>query len=222
MKKAIILAIILTITSYFPARSEGSLEMSFKLGLSTPNDQVNNIYNSGTLEGQDVLGRLWREGTKLGYHLGIGLRLPLDENFKFVGGIAWHRFPETKIEIKDQTSQNLLATLQTTQNVFPINAGVNFYPLITDFINIYGTGELTYNFISSTVDYVKNDITFPLNIDTAPMDNRVGFGLGVGFDIDIKLLILNLEAKYNFMNLIGKESGEPDKTYFTLSLGVVF
>lgn len=207
---------------YIPVRSQGSLELGFKLGLSTPNDQINNIYNSNTLEGEDVIGRLWREGSKLGYHLGIGLRLPLDENFKFVGGIAWHRFPQTDIVVKDPTTNEELITLQTIQNVFPINVGINFYPLITNFVNIYGTAELTYNFISSTVDYVKDDVSVPLNIDTAPMDNRVGFGFGIGADIDIKLLIINLEAKYNFLNLINKITDEPDKTFFTLSLGVFF
>lgn len=218
MKKAIILASFLALIMSIPAKSQGSLELIAKLGLSTPNNQINNIYNSNTLKVEDLLGYLSREGAKLGYHFSLGIRYPLADEFKLVAGIAWHRFPETDIEVKNPNDQTLLLKLSTVQNVFPINVGVNFYPIPSDFINVYGVGELSYNYISYTVDY--NDI--PLNLDTSPVYNRVGFGLGAGIDLNVKLLILNLEAKYNIMNLIGKESGEPDKSYVTLSLGVVF
>jgi opacity protein-like surface antigen len=67
---------------------------------------------------------------------------------------------------------------------------------------------------------VSSSNNIPLS--TTPTDSRFGFGFGLGVDMDIKLLNIYLEGKYNYLNLIGKESQEPDKHYFTLVLGVIF
>ena len=58
--------------------------------------------------------------------------------------------------------------------------------------------------------------------ETDPI-NTVGFGLGVGVDFDLKLVTLNLEAKYSRANLVGgsDEFANPIN-YFSLSVGVLF
>jgi hypothetical protein len=98
---------------------------------------------------------------------------------------------------------------------------VNLY-LLKSFIGLYGVGELTYNYITSTVDATTSGITFPLNLNLNPNESRVGFGLGIGADLDIKIITLNLEAKYNIANLIGAGPDEKSKAYFSLSLGAFF
>jgi len=190
------------------------------VGLSTPNDEVNNVYNSAKLNLNDLQpGKLIREASALGYHIGGKIRLSLSDDFSFTGSAAWHKFPESNIDVLDPTSGDTLARLTTTQNIIPITAGINFY-LINSTIGLYGTGELAYSYIYNSIDVQYEDV--PLEIEKTPTDSRVGFGLGVGADLDLQLLTLNLEAKYNISNLIGKVSNEETKAYFTLSLGVYF
>jgi len=189
-------------------------------GLSTPNDEMNNVLNSSKIDLKNMeAGDLVREATSSGYHIGAKLRFSLSDNFSFTGSASWHKFPESKIDVKDPVNDTTLAVLSSTQNIIPITAGMNFY-LINSTIGIYGTGELAYSYIYNSVDFDYEGI--PISIDDSPTDNRVGFGLGAGIDLDAKLLILNLEAKYNISNFIGKVSNEETKSYFTLSLGVYF
>lgn len=190
----------------------------FYFGLSTPNDQINNVYNSSKLD--NGVYDMFREGTKLGYHVGAKIRVGMSDNLFFVGGIAYHKFPQTTIDVKDPTrNDTVIATLQTSQNVIPITAGVNFF-LIKQFIGLYAVGELTYNYVSSSVDYNQGSI--PLSISKSPTDSRIGFGLGAGSDFDIKLITLNLEIKYNYINLIGQKAGEESKAFVSVSLGAIF
>ena len=186
------------------------------LGLSTPNDQVNNVYNSNSIT--DV-GKLFREGSKLGYHFGAKVRMEMSDNLYFVGGIAYHKFPETTIEVRHPITDSLLTTLKTSQNVVPITAGINFF-IIKKFIGVYAVGDLTYNYLFSSVDYPKGDVDLP--ISTSPSDSRIGFGLGAGVDLDVQLVTLNLEVKYNYINLIGQAAGEEAKAFISLSLGAFF
>jgi len=79
---------------------------------------------------------------------------------------------------------------------------------------------LTYNYLFSSVDYPKGDVDLP--ISTSPSDSRIGFGLGAGVDLDVQLVTLNLEVKYNYINLIGQAAGEEAKAFISLSLGAFF
>ncbi|MFP4528005.1 MAG: outer membrane beta-barrel protein [Candidatus Kapaibacterium sp.] len=195
------------------------VDIGFHLGLSTPNDQVNDIYNRDRFEDNDSARNFVRDGTKAGYHIGMKARVSLTDNVLFVGSIAWNKFPQTDIYVTDPETGEVLTTLKSSQNIIPIGAGINFY-LLRSFIGVYATGDLTYNYITSSVDYESEGIPIPLS--SSPTDNRVGFGLGAGADLDLGLLTINLEGKYNQANLIGKESDEEAKAYYTLTLGIYF
>ncbi len=210
--------------SYSEDNSNGELEFGFHLGLSTPNDQINDIYNGDNLPYQiddstKGLGNLLKEGARVGYHLGIKVRLPLDDKFIFKGGLLLHRFPESEIEVTEPASDTVIATLASVQNIVAISAGMNYY-FLKSFIGVYGVGDLSFNYMTSSVDKKMEKYSIP--ISTSPTDSRVGFGLGAGIDLDVKLLKLNLEGKFNIVNLIGKESGEEPKSFFALGLGVYF
>lgn len=216
--RKLLFTIVLTLL-FFTSISYSLTNIGFNVGLSTPNDQINNVYNSNDYTSTSVLYKLFREGISSGYHIGAVGRFDLIDKFSIVGGIAWHKFPQTEIEVIDPTSGDTVASLETSQNIIPITVGVNFY-LIRSILGVYGTGQLTYNYISNSVDYNYKNV--PISLNQSPTDHRVGFGLGAGIDIDAILMTLNLEAKYNIINLIGKTNDEKTKSYFSLSLGVLF
>jgi len=193
--------------------------IGFFAGLSTPNDQINNVYNSDNIDIGNGFADLIREGTKLGYHIGVKGRLSLANNFAFTGSAAWHRFPETELSMVNPETNVEVGTLITSQDIIPITAGINYY-LIDSGIGIYGTGELSYNYYSNSVSLqsTQGDLIIP----GEPDGGRVGFGIGAGLDINLVLVNANLEAKYNVSNLIGKSDGEQTKAYYTLSIGIFF
>lgn len=201
--------------------SQSYAEFGFSIGLSTPNEKMNDVYNTDKLKLDSITsGSLFRDGAKSGYHILAKMRFDLSENMTFFGGIGWHRFPQTDIQVPDPNDpKKIIATLTTSQNIVPITAGINAY-LLRSVVGIYGVGDLSYNYISSSVDLKSGSVSVPYT--RTPSDSRVGFGIGAGLDFDMKLLTLNIEAKYNYTNLIGKESSEGDKTYFTLGFGVFF
>ncbi len=216
MKRTIIIIGIMIIST---ASAFSQLAFGVLLGSSTPNNKVNEVYNNQSIT--DIESFI-NKGTKTGYHILAKLRFPMSENLTFVGGFGWHRFPESYFDVvTPDTDEEQKITLSTVQNVFPVSAGLNLY-LVRSLISIYGTGELNYNYISNTVDVVRNDISLPLNLNKTPNDSRVGFGLGAGVDLSLVIFDANIEAKYNMLNLIGKESGEPTKAYYTLSVGIFF
>ncbi|MCK5742645.1 MAG: outer membrane beta-barrel protein [Chlorobi bacterium] len=213
IKKVLMAITALCLLGTAPLRA---VDLGIYAGLSAPNDEINNVMK---LTDNNTIGKFIREAAEVGYHIGIKTRIPMSENFIFRGGIAYHSFPETKLFI--ETHQEI--PIVTSQNIIPVSAGVNFY-LLKSVVGVYATGELTYNYISSSVDYVKDEfIKIGIPLEKTDPVNTVGFGLGVGVDFDLKLVTLNLEAKYSRANLVGgsDEFANPIN-YFSLSLGVLF
>lgn len=220
------LKIILTFLLLFSTStlfSQG-LDVGFHIGLSTPNDKIADVYNKNKVtlnDSTNSIGKFLNGGMDAGYHIGVKGRIELSDNADFVVGFGLHRFPETDIKVTDpQDPTKVLATLTSTTNVVPINAGLNFY-LMRSFIGLYATGDLTYNYISSSLDY-KGSSDIPIPLTKSPTDSRLGFGFGAGMDISLGLIMLNLEAKYNYLNLIGKEEDEGNKSFLSFGLGVYF
>ncbi len=214
------IALLITFSTFLFAtpKSNAQVGIGFVGGLSTPSDEINNIYNSDQLNN---VGKLVREGAKTGYNVGVKIRMPLAAGIMFTGGAAWHRFPESTIDVKDPNTGNTLLVLNTVQDLIPITAGVNFY-LFNSGIGVYGTGELSYNYNKNTVNVDYGGMSVPANLDSSPTYNRVGAGFGVGIDLNAFLFLANLEAKYNYSNIIGRDSDEKLKSYFTLTLGIFF
>lgn len=195
-------------------------------GLSTPNDKMSEFYNkdkvfSNTLN-ENV--NLLKSAAATGYHIGARYKMPLSGSFVLHGGIGWNRFPQSDVVVTDPSNNKEIATLQVSHDIFPVNAGLSFY-LINKGIGVYALGELTYNYFQSTTNYKYNSIGIPLNlkdINTKPSNSRIGAGIGAGMDLNVLFATIFLEAKYNMMNIIAKDDGEPMKSYFTLSVGLSF
>lgn len=220
MKKIIILAVVSLFGVIISYNAQAGSGLGFFIGLSTPNDQINDVYNSDKLA-EISTGNLYREATSSGFDIGAKLRLPVNDNLTIFGSIGWNRYPQSKIEVKDPSNTDgpPIATLLTTQNIVPIGFGVNFYPFQSH-LSVYGTGELTYNYLYNSVEL---DVGSDFNLtNKSPSYNRIGAGFGAGIDLDLEIILLNLEAKYNFANLIGKSEDEKSKNYLTLNVGVFF
>lgn len=196
----------------------------FHFGLATPNDQINNVYNSNTITFNNLLSNIVREAAKIGYFIGIDLNMPLTDNFTFLGGISLNRFPQTELKIfvpkpsvPDQQFDTVI--LKSIQNIVPLSVGVNWY-LFKSYLSPYVTGSLSYFHIVNSIDIVKLDINEL--IATTKSNSRLGAGIGAGIDLNLELITLNFEARYNFVNLIGKEGDEPTKKYLTVGIGIIF
>ena len=94
-------------------------------GLSTPNDEMNNVYNTDNISSLGELGNMFRNGAKTGYHIGAKARIPLSSGVMLHGGIAWNRFPESCIDVTNPNTGEKIVTLETVQDIIPISAGIN-------------------------------------------------------------------------------------------------
>jgi opacity protein-like surface antigen len=219
MKKILFIAITITLFNVFNAKA-GALQFGFNAGIATPDSKMDQVYNKNTMQwSTGSLANLVSQGLSTGYHVGIKLTMPLNSNFSFVGNLGYNSFPQSEIQVLDPQTGKQLATLSTATKVIPIAAGLNLYPF-KSFISPYVTGEIAYNYIYTSVESKIAGQSIP--ISTTPTDSRFGFGLGIGTDISLGLLDLNVEGKYNYMNLIGKTADENQKFYFTLLVGVTF
>lgn len=190
-------------------------------GPSIPNEYINDFYNNNTInigDTNNTIGSFFRESSRIGYHFGGKLRMNLTKNFVVNAGVTWHSFPATNIEIK--ANDTILAQYTNRDNVIPVSAGFNFY-LIRSVLGVYLTGDLTYNFITHTLNVVQQTAEeIPLSL--SPSDSRVGVGFGAGIDWDFNSLILNFDARYSIANLIGKSENEQSKSFLSFSVGVYF
>lgn len=216
--KKIFFILLATIALISATPSKSAMDFGITGGFSTPNDNINDVWNSDRL--QDT-GKKWhnlyRDATEIGYNLGIRMRFPLSKHFTFVGGISYNRFPKTDLDLRLVGSDSIITDLNSTQSLVPITLGMNIY-LIRSVIGLYGSADLSYNYILNSVEYKG----LPINASLSPSDSRVGFSLGAGMDIDLKVVLANLEVKYHMLNLIGKTDEEKSKAFLTVNLGIYF
>lgn len=202
---------------------EMKAQSSFGLftGLATPSELVNQVYNTDLIQQQNVTGVLLREATRSGYTIGARIRQNIDDKFWFTGGVSLARFPQSVIPIVNQVNPlDTLAVMTTIQNVIPIQAGM-MYQFNTGLVSLYAIGDVTYSYLMNSVDVTYNQQSFPLPPEDQTKE-RIGFGFGLGLDVHLKIITASLEAKMNTINFIGRLPGEPEKRYFTLTLGLHF
>ncbi|HOV91644.1 MAG TPA: outer membrane beta-barrel protein [Candidatus Kapabacteria bacterium] len=220
MKKFIFSALFLSLLIFQNSKAESG-SFGFFGGLSTPSNKINDVYNSKTVRVNDTaIGNLISQGLDNGYYIGIKYGFKLNKNFTFFASAAYNSFPESEIKVVDPNDPSkTLTTLSTSTKIVPISAGLQLYPFHS-IISPYIAGNLTYSYIYSTVN--QKVMGVDVAVSTSPSDSRFGAGIGVGIDFDLKVIGLNLEGKYNYVNLIGKTDNEQSKSYFTLGIGVIF
>jgi opacity protein-like surface antigen len=220
--KRLLVVIILLIFGIMPKLSAGPfMDFGIAGGISVPDDEIANVMNTDSIIGENFVGELKNIALNTGYHLSARIRLDLTKSLKFYGSAGINRFPQTEILVEDPESGELLGTLKTTINVIPITTGVNWY-LIDKGIGIYAIGDLTYNYISHSLDIIREGDGVAIPVSSSGSENTIGYGLGAGIDFDLFLGRLNLEGKYNRLNIISFEENSETKDYFTLTLGIYF
>lgn len=214
---------LLFVCSFFSCNYSLFSQSSFGLqvGLATPSEKLNQIYNEDLLKVQNALGVLLREGPNTGYIVNAKLRFELDEKVWFNGGAGIARFPQSVIPIVNQIdNKDTLAIMTSIQNIIPLSAGLH-YQFNRGLVSLYFMGDMTYNYMMNSVDVKYNKQSFPLPPKNETI-SRIGIGFGAGLDFHIPIFTGNLEAKYNIVNFIGRDPIEAEKSYFTLTLGVYF
>lgn len=215
----IILSLLTIVISSGKLHSQSSFGLF--AGLATPSELLNQVYNTDLIRSQNVTGILLREAANSGYTVGIRLRQHVDEQFWFVGGVSLARFPQSVIPIINQANtKDTLAIMTTVQNVVPIQAGM-MYQFNKGLVSFHVLGDVTYNYLMNSVDVAYNSQSFPLPPEDESVQ-RIGFGVGVGLDVHLKVITASLEAKMNTINFIGREIDEPERRFFSLTLGVHF
>lgn len=190
-------------------------------GISTPSNQMSNIYNTNKINFKTTNGfvDLLQQGIDAGYHIGVRLRAPLNDRTYFIGGFEWNKFTEAQLFMKDANSDTTLSELKAKQNIVPIFVGLQHY-FNKEYVGIYVLGTLSYNLFTSNSYFLGQeipDLDFAKNKQSA----RLGFSAGFGIDFDLWLLKPMIEFKYNIPNLIGRDINEQIKPYYTLSVGLV-
>lgn len=217
----IILITTIALFNFNNILAAGPLGLHFKAGLSTPNDKISKVYSDEQLNTSHITsGDFFTDNADLGYHIGVAARIEMTKILHFVGGVEFHRFPRSEFRIKNPDTGEI-HQFKSTQNIFPVHAGINLAFINSDVLSIYATAGIEYNYISNSVDYVTDKSDFSVPLDLSPADSRIGYFLGAGTDLDLQIFKLNLEVKFHHINALLKDDGEPDKKFLAVSLGII-
>lgn len=216
-----ILIILLTLNANI-ANSKSNSTFSISGGLALPNSEVNNLFNSNTINTADtsnpLLG-LVRPSSSAGYSLSAKLTYELSQSAHFFGGFTLTGLGSSKLNLKDLETLEEDGFLDVKSSIYSLNAGIHYY-LLDGALSIYGIGNLSYNFIASSFKEIESSTT--LRLPNNPTDNRLGFTAGLGFEIPLELLSIIIETKYSDINYIGKGSTEETKSLIVLEAGFRF
>ena len=216
---------IIAIISIFliQVQSKADPKVTFYGGISTPSSEMNKIYNSDkiNINKSSSFLNLFQTGIDMGYHFGVRVKAPLNDGLFFIASFEWNKFAQTELTLKNIKGDTSW-TLGSKQNIIPISVGMQYY-FIKEYIGIYALGMVNYNFFTSNATFLGIDTGFPdLDFQANKQSSRIGISAGAGVEFDLWLLRPMVEFRYNLANLIGKDSGELTKTYFTLSIGLSF
>ena len=183
-------------------------------GMATPNDDISTVYTEDWLDAMfDSPGDFLLEGSDYGWTIGINPRFELDDI-----SLSYLDFPTANSRIIDPETGKAQSFFDTKTTVIPIKVGVDYY-LLDKVMGLYVKADLQYNYLSHTIEDIS-DIFDELGSLQNQTVGRFGAGVGAGFEFDFPLVGLGLEVNYNWLNLIGKDDDELDKSYIGFSLMV--
>jgi Outer membrane protein beta-barrel domain len=108
----------------------------------------------------------------------------------------------------------LLGNVNTSMNIYDLGVGLRTN-LIPGPVNPYLTIYAAYNNLGEL------KMETPLGTNTSSSKSRVGVGLGAGLNIGVPFLFnVDAEVTYDFLNLIGKSSGEKGMNVINLTVGI--
>lgn len=200
MKRSLYLAAILSFCALFISVSEAQ---QIRLGLGggitavqSPDAYTNDISNGGL-------------GFTSNYHLTAELRLdfPLIP-FTPLAFVNYH--------VLSGTGSGSYQGVETSQKILSLGVEGQFSLVPFPFVKPYFSVSVASNNIG------EQKITSPLGTVTQGNKTRMGGGLGIGALVTILPIDLDVSAKYSFLNLVGKDSGEENINIINVNLTVLF
>lgn len=207
-----------------PARAadEGKpegLKIGVTFGVATPSNKIADVYDFN-----NSVSGMYSDASAIGMSLGARMRYGLSENLSFCGGIAYNRFANSA-QTATIGGSGQTFVVNTATNIIPIHAGVNYF-ILSSLIRPYVGAELMYTYTSTTLESstdrsVLTSILAP-GQELEPKVSRFGAGVSAGLELNLGGLAPFLELKYVMSNLVGKSTGEPERNYLNITLGLMF
>jgi hypothetical protein len=145
--------------------------------------------------------------SKTGYDLGgkIRLGLPLSP-LAFIGTVSYNSLSDNEvIPVALESGGSVNSRYKTALSIVSAGLGVEYPLLPIPVFKPYIGADATMNFISGSTKY-QFDTSPETKLNSTGPTSRFGLNLDVGTLIEIPFLpfSLDLEAKYQFANLLGK------------------
>jgi len=216
-----IFGIVFAVSSSFAAdegKPEG-LKIGATFGVATPSDKIADVYDFN-----NSVSGMYSDASSIGMSLGARFRYGMTEHLSFCGGIAYNKFNNAS-QTATVSGSNQTFVVNTATNIIPIHAGFDYF-IITSLLRPYVGAELMYTYTSTTLES-STDASILTSIlvpgqELEPKVSRFGAGLSAGLELNLGGLAPFLEVKYVMSNLIGKTSGEPERNFLNVTLGLMF
>lgn len=151
-------------------------------------------------------------GFSSGYHLGVKLKFGIPvAPFKPFGFVNYTHFSN------DQSTP--LGNVTISQSIWSIGAGGQ-YNLFPGPINPYIAANVAYNNFGDLSVDGGGDLEDVF--EGGGSKSRFGGGIGIGAELSVLVIGLDASITYNFLNWVGKESGEETVSVISYNLTVLF
>lgn len=197
MRKTAIVLVILAFIGISQAQAQ-----SFKIGVG---GGLTLVQGSDLFDAYDMA---------TGYHFGAKAKIGLPLlPIKITGQVYYNTFSGGQDVDPEFTG---ISHVDVSTNLIILGAGFE-YSLIPGPVSPYLGADLFY----SSLGKIEYEPANPMVTDEA--DSRMGLGLGAGLDFKLlPMFDIDLAAKYNFYNLVGKEDGEEDFNAVTITANFMF
>lgn len=196
------------------------LKIGATFGVATPSDKVADVYDFN-----NSVSGMYSDASAIGMSLGARFRYGMTEHLSFCGGIAYNRFNNSAQTATLSGPPTSTITINTATNIIPIHAGFDYF-ILSSLFRPYVGAELMYTYtsttlLSSTDESILTSILAP-GQELEPKVSRFGAGLSAGLELNLGGLAPFFEVKYVMSNLVGKTTGEPERNYLNVTLGLMF
>lgn len=222
MQKALlILALVLVALPLRADDDAEGLRLAIDAGVALPSDDVARVYD--LVRGTEDPWLAYDAAATVGLHVGARARFGISESMSLVGGIAYNRFFD--VDQKATLENGKVITLSAATNIIPVHAGVQLF-LARWVLSPYISAEVAYTMRNVTVsdnpdpDFI--DLLQDRGIEVEPTVSRFGGSVAAGVEIALGPLNPFVEAKVMSSNLVGREAGEPSRTFVSVTIGLTF
>jgi hypothetical protein len=201
-------------------RAQTNLRLGGGVALAPSVVSAQSLLNLSSLSTPSGVLQLVSDSRLTGWHAAGRLMVGLGDQIGFTVAGAYHRFSDLRVNIVDPAQPSVsLDELSLAQTIVPLSAGLEL-TLFRFGIGVYVAGDLNFNFISSSAQAIPTNL---VNAGLMLRDtySRVGGNVGLGVDLSLFGVGVDVCARYNHANLIGRNPGEAEQTFFTLTASIL-